>query len=159
LTEREFEIAKLVAQALSNRVIADELYISVKTVHMHLSNIWGKLDVPVDVHKRMWLAKYVGACWQTEWPTESGVYWFYGWCWEKHSARERVEEPEMHLVSVRVMSNGVSCVTNGHFLYKAEGAEGMWLKAELPEPPREIKGCSERDGRVDCEGLPGSRLD
>ena len=76
--------------------------------------------------------------WQTEWPTEPGTYWFYGWCFKKSPLR-KTEEPKMHLISVHKISNGTTYITNRHFLYKEEGAEGMWLKAELPTPPKEVK--------------------
>lgn len=75
--------------------------------------------------------------WQDEWPTEPGYWWFYGWCWRK--VKDRPEEPEMHLVEVRKAMNGFMRVTNGHFLYKDEGAEGKWMKAELPTPPQGMK--------------------
>jgi len=45
LTEREFEILLLIAQGKSNQEIADELYIALKTVKTHVSNILAKLDV------------------------------------------------------------------------------------------------------------------
>jgi len=45
LTERELEVLNLIAQGLSNREIAKELRISVKTVKTHVSNILGKLHV------------------------------------------------------------------------------------------------------------------
>jgi ATP/maltotriose-dependent transcriptional regulator MalT len=45
LTEREVEVLRLVAAGKSNREIADKLYISVKTVARHLSNIFFKLNV------------------------------------------------------------------------------------------------------------------
>jgi NarL family two-component system response regulator LiaR len=45
LTERELEIARLVAQGKSNREIAQELVISEKTVKTHVSNILGKLNL------------------------------------------------------------------------------------------------------------------
>ena len=43
LTPREFEVLCLVAGGLSNAAIADELFISVKTVSVHVSNIMAKL--------------------------------------------------------------------------------------------------------------------
>ncbi len=46
LTPREREVAQLVADGRTNREIADTLYLSVKTVERHLSNILTKLDVP-----------------------------------------------------------------------------------------------------------------
>ncbi|WP_302931606.1 helix-turn-helix transcriptional regulator [Actinomadura sp. WMMA1423] len=45
LTPREFEVLRLVAEGRSNRDIAEELFISVKTVSVHVSNILGKLEV------------------------------------------------------------------------------------------------------------------
>ncbi|MCL1950759.1 MAG: response regulator transcription factor [Turicibacter sp.] len=45
LTEREFEILLLIAQGKSNQEIADELFIALKTVKTHVSNILAKLDV------------------------------------------------------------------------------------------------------------------
>lgn len=45
LTRRELEVLQLVAAGLTNRAIAAELILSVKTVARHLSNIFAKLDV------------------------------------------------------------------------------------------------------------------
>jgi len=45
LTPREMEVLRLVAQGRSNREIADELFISVKTVSVHVSKILAKLGV------------------------------------------------------------------------------------------------------------------
>jgi DNA-binding CsgD family transcriptional regulator len=45
LTEREIEVLRLVAAGKSNREIAAELYLSVKTVARHLSNIFYKISV------------------------------------------------------------------------------------------------------------------
>jgi len=44
LTRREREILQLVDRGLSNRDIGDRLFISAKTVSVHVSNIIGKLD-------------------------------------------------------------------------------------------------------------------
>jgi len=44
LTEREFEVLRLVASGQSNREIADQLFISVKTASVHVSNILAKLS-------------------------------------------------------------------------------------------------------------------
>jgi two-component system NarL family response regulator len=49
LTERELEVLKLVAQGMSNREIAGELYISENTVKNHVRNILEKLHL----HSRM----------------------------------------------------------------------------------------------------------
>ncbi|MUK89961.1 response regulator [Ornithinibacillus sp. L9] len=45
LTEREMEILLLIAAGKTNQEIADELYIALKTVKVHVSNILGKLEV------------------------------------------------------------------------------------------------------------------
>ena len=45
LTPREIEVLLLIADGLNNKEIADELYISEKTVKNHVSNIFKKLDV------------------------------------------------------------------------------------------------------------------
>ena len=45
LTQRESEVLMLISEGLSNREIADTLYISEKTVKNHVSNIFKKLDV------------------------------------------------------------------------------------------------------------------
>lgn len=45
LTAREFDILYLVAKGYDNQTIADELFISLKTVKTHVSNILSKLDV------------------------------------------------------------------------------------------------------------------
>jgi DNA-binding CsgD family transcriptional regulator/cytochrome c-type biogenesis protein CcmH/NrfG len=45
LTEREVEVLRLAAAGLTNREIADELYLSEKTVSRHLTNIFTKIDV------------------------------------------------------------------------------------------------------------------
>ncbi|MBV7389873.1 response regulator transcription factor [Enterococcus alishanensis] len=45
LTNREEEILMLISQGMSNQEIADELFITLKTVKTHVSNILAKLEV------------------------------------------------------------------------------------------------------------------
>jgi len=45
LTERELEILRLAARGMSNREIALELVISIRTVQTHLSNVFSKMGV------------------------------------------------------------------------------------------------------------------
>ena len=46
LTHREREVLVLLAEGLTNRVIAERLVVSEHTVHRHVTNILRKLDVP-----------------------------------------------------------------------------------------------------------------
>jgi NarL family two-component system response regulator LiaR len=45
LTNRELEVLNLIAEGKSNQEIADDLYITLKTVKTHVSNILSKLEV------------------------------------------------------------------------------------------------------------------
>lgn len=45
LTERELEVLGLAAKGMTNREIAQELVISVRTVQVHLSNVFSKMGV------------------------------------------------------------------------------------------------------------------
>lgn len=45
LTEREREVALLVAQGLANREVAERLFCSVRTVEVHLGRVYRKLDL------------------------------------------------------------------------------------------------------------------
>ncbi|SDS14295.1 regulatory protein, luxR family [Paraoerskovia marina] len=45
LTERERDVARLVVRGLSNREVAERLFLSVRTVEVHLGRVFRKLDV------------------------------------------------------------------------------------------------------------------
>lgn len=45
LTEREIEVLRLAARGYKNKEIAEQLYLSVRTVEAHLASIFGKLGV------------------------------------------------------------------------------------------------------------------
>ena len=68
--------------------------------------------------------------WTNEWPQEPGWYWFCG-------RRFRGHPIEFFPVEAIKISNGIAYVAGSHFMEKAEGAEGVWQKAILPELPEE----------------------
>jgi LuxR family maltose regulon positive regulatory protein len=45
LSERELEVLRLIAEGLSNREIAQRLFLALNTVKVHTRNIYGKLGV------------------------------------------------------------------------------------------------------------------
>ncbi len=45
LSEREIEVLQLIAEGLTNQLIATRLYLSLNTVKAHTRNIYGKLGV------------------------------------------------------------------------------------------------------------------
>ena len=45
LTEREMDVLQLIAQGLSNQQIGEALFIGIKTVKTHVSNVLAKLQV------------------------------------------------------------------------------------------------------------------
>ena len=66
--------------------------------------------------------------WQTQWPEEPGFWWFYGRCF-------RNEKPKLYMVDIWKGKDYTAYVTEGHFLYREEGAKGFFQKAEVPELP------------------------
>lgn len=45
ISKRELQILRLVAAGLSNREIAEELFLAIGTIKKHINNIYGKLNV------------------------------------------------------------------------------------------------------------------
>jgi DNA-binding NarL/FixJ family response regulator len=60
LTEREREVLRLVADGLSNKEIAQALYITVRTADFHVSNILRKLGVISRVEAAVWAKEHLG---------------------------------------------------------------------------------------------------
>ncbi|TCN54835.1 regulatory LuxR family protein [Rhodococcus sp. SMB37] len=60
LTKREFEIARLVADGMSNRAIADKLVISPRTVDGHVERILAKLGVTSRTRIATWVTAHDG---------------------------------------------------------------------------------------------------
>jgi DNA-binding CsgD family transcriptional regulator len=55
LTPREFEVAELVAQGLTNREIASRLFLSERTAQNHVQHILDKLDLPNRSQIAVWV--------------------------------------------------------------------------------------------------------
>jgi DNA-binding NarL/FixJ family response regulator/class 3 adenylate cyclase len=55
LTPREREVLELMAEGRSNQAIADRLYVTLRAVEKHVTNIFSKLDLPAstDDHRRV----------------------------------------------------------------------------------------------------------
>jgi hypothetical protein len=68
--------------------------------------------------------------WTIEWPSEVGVYWFYGWDYGLTNAPAK-----FHLVEVHQALNGVVLVMDGAFMFKSEGHMGVFAPIQLPDPP------------------------
>ena len=56
LTRRQLEIARLIAEDLTNRQIADRLFLSERTVETHITNMLNKLGLNSRVQLSRWLA-------------------------------------------------------------------------------------------------------
>jgi len=54
LTDRERDVLALLAQGLTNKDIAQTLFLSVRTVEAHLHNIYGKLDITSRTEAVLW---------------------------------------------------------------------------------------------------------
>jgi DNA-binding NarL/FixJ family response regulator len=58
LTEREAEIAALIARGLSNRSIAEKLVLSARTVETHVANAMGKLGFSSRAQLAAWATEH-----------------------------------------------------------------------------------------------------
>ncbi len=54
LTRRQQEVAALIGQALTNRRIAERLFISERMVHTHVADILGKLGMATRAEIAVW---------------------------------------------------------------------------------------------------------
>ncbi len=78
--------------------------------------------------------------WTEEWPTEPGMYWFYG-----NDVDDKTAGPgedahfRLNTVSVRFAGKGdgkfLMYVSEGNFMYKKSASPGLWMRMEVPEIP------------------------
>ncbi|MFD3442473.1 ATP-binding protein [Streptomyces sp. NPDC058685] len=61
LTDREREIARLVAVGLTNRELAQRIHVSQRTVESHLENIRARLDLRSRAQLAAWATRHLGA--------------------------------------------------------------------------------------------------
>ncbi len=58
LTPREMEILRLLIAGKTNKAIANEIYISAKTVDFHLGNIYEKIGVQTRLMAGIWALQH-----------------------------------------------------------------------------------------------------
>ncbi len=69
-------------------------------------------------------------------PVVEGNYWLWGYRYGKISCGNPTK-PEMMLMKVRKVSNGIMYVADGQFLFEGEAEEPYYMKMEFPKPPYE----------------------
>ena len=60
LSNREAEVAELVSRGLSNKEVANQLFVTEKTVKFHLTNIYKKMNVKSRAQLIVWCLPHVG---------------------------------------------------------------------------------------------------
>lgn len=58
LTDREMDVLSLLAKGMTNKEIAQRLFLSVRTVEAHLQNIYGKLNVSSRTEAALWAVQH-----------------------------------------------------------------------------------------------------
>jgi len=60
LSNRESEVAELVSKGLSNKEVANQLFVTEKTVKFHLTNIYKKMSVKSRAQLIVWCLPHLG---------------------------------------------------------------------------------------------------
>jgi DNA-binding NarL/FixJ family response regulator len=61
LSKRELEVARLIAEGMSNKEIGTRCFLSERTVETHVSNILNKLGINSRVEVAGWVARELGS--------------------------------------------------------------------------------------------------
>ena len=69
LSNRESEVAELVTKGLSNKEVANQLFVTEKTVKFHLTNIYKKMNVKSRAQLIVWCLPHMGFVEKNEAPT------------------------------------------------------------------------------------------
>lgn len=70
--------------------------------------------------------------WSKTKPSEPGKYWFFGQVYKFNGKFDN--EPNFHYMEIWKLTNGVSLVYNGNFIYEKD-IKGQWSKIIHPAPP------------------------
>jgi DNA-binding NarL/FixJ family response regulator len=68
LTPREAQILHLITIGMSNRLIADSLFVSPRTIERHIANIYVKIDVHTKADASAWARRNLPGCSPTRLP-------------------------------------------------------------------------------------------
>src|SRR5688572_33372846 len=60
LSNRESEVAELVTKGMSNKEVANQLFVTEKTVKFHLTNIYKKMNVKSRAQLIVWCLPHLG---------------------------------------------------------------------------------------------------
>jgi LuxR family transcriptional regulator, positive regulator of biofilm formation len=73
LSNREAEVAELVTKGLSNKEVANQLFVTEKTVKFHLTNIYKKMSVKSRAQLIVWCLPHIGFVEKEEKATDAGL--------------------------------------------------------------------------------------
>lgn len=73
LSSREAEVAELVTKGLSNKEVANQLFVTEKTVKFHLTNIYKKMNVKSRAQLIVWCLPHLGFVEKEERPANQEI--------------------------------------------------------------------------------------
>jgi PAS domain S-box-containing protein len=100
LSERESEVLGLVAQGLSNRQVAEQLFVSENTVKFHLQNVFQRLAVANRTEASRWFLRSQEASPQTDFPARLRVLVVEDEAIVAEEIRDRLERLKVEVVAL-----------------------------------------------------------